>query len=344
MKQRWSIDRYHHERRDLQIDVQNYLLARLRGREPRGGASIFNGCSLDELRILTLSPGTQHLAGTSSDFVVALTDAVTVLVGERYHATEAAYRSLSSPIRFNSTRQATIVRPGEFPSLQLVGEGGEVTQAVPPDGGERITLLRYARIYSLTSVAIANDDAGALSLIIQQAADAVTFAENGVFFATLLSNAGAGPTLTDGTAYFHSSRGNLLSAAAISSTSLGTALAALRKQSAPGGAKLNLRGRFLVCGPDAEGLAHAAVAALTAPGSPGPLLDVLVDSNITDTSWFVFADPAIRPAFYRGFLNVDGPDITRFDTFEVEGVSWKVRTTFGVAPYDWRCVVRNPGA
>jgi hypothetical protein len=341
----WSIDRELIQDRERQIDLTGALLARLRGEEPRGRYAAYRGCSFADLELLAniRLPRVVRLGGTTGDWPVILTDAFEARLLDYYRAASPTYRALTTPVSLSSYRPATLARPGEYPTLRQVGEGGEVEQGIVTDGGERLALLRFARIFGVTRIAITNDDIAALNVAAEQAAQAALFAQDQLFCSTLTANGGLGPTLLDGVAFFDASRGNVMSAASISTTSVGLALAAMRKQTAPGGAKLNVTARFLLCAPDNEGAARLAIAALTVGTTPP--LELLVDANLSGNGWYLFADSSTRAGFARGFLfDRETPFVSKQDGFEIDGVRWKVWINFGIAPFDPRAVVRNPGA
>src|SRR5262249_26790610 len=158
--------------RDRQILLTKALLARLRGQEARGAASIYDGCSLSDLQTLAniSVPRGARLGGVSGDWPIVLTDAYEKRMIDFYSAGNPAYRAITRRVPLTSYRQATLVRPGEFPALKQVGEGGEVEEGVVADGGERIALTRFARIFSVSSIAFVNDDLGALNSAAEQGA------------------------------------------------------------------------------------------------------------------------------------------------------------------------------
>lgn len=192
-------------------------------------------------------------------------------------------------------------------------------------------------------MALKNDDVGLFNATAQTAGNAVADVEGAHFFDVPLSNSGAGPTLQDGTSFFHASRGNLAGAASITTTSLKTAIGLLRKQRAPGGQRLNLRPAFLLCGPDAETAALEAVRRIT-PAGRTPTIEVLIDAAL-GSEWFLFASPAQRPAFVHAYLAMmPEPDVQHRTPFTTDGIEWRVLSAFAVGPYDPRAAVRNPGA
>lgn len=320
---------------DKRLGLEDALLARMRGVEPRGRASIYRDADLETLRVL----GEVRLSATTTDWPQICADVFEKRLVDFYRASNPAHSLLSRTIEVRDFRPTTLLRPGELSELKQKGEGGEIAEGTIADSGEIIRLLTFAANFSVSSTVFANDDVGMLNQRVQIGADAVAFAEEKHFFATLLAN----PTLSDGVAFFHADHGNLLTSTAIDSSSVGVALAALRKQTAPGGAKLNLTPRFLLCGPDSEAAARKAVRELT-PGAEPPL-EVLPSAHIPGPGWYVFASPTVRPAFVVGRLRGEsGPRVDVIRRFETDGVPFRVVTRFGVAPFDPRAAVRNPGA
>ena len=135
------------------------------------------------------------------------------------------------------------------------------------------------------------------------AAEAVVTASDALFFASLLSGAGAnGPTMSDGVQLFNAAHGNFVTAASISASSIATATAAMRKQRSIDLAVLNLAPKFLLCGPDTEGLARQAIAALTPAASDAPAQDLVVGAHLTGPEFYLFTDPKLKAAII-GYLD-----------------------------------------
>ena len=137
--------------------------------------------------------------------------------------------------------------------LDDLGDHGALVSGVVDDSGETATKITKAALFRLTRKSVVNDDTGTLAGIAEGAAQAALDARESAFFSLLLSNAGAGPTLSDSVAFFHSSRGNLLTGAALDATSVGAALAALRGMRSDSGSPLSLGGRYLLRGTGRRG-------------------------------------------------------------------------------------------
>ena len=67
----------------------------------------------------------------------------------------------------------------------------------------------------------------------------------------------------------------------------------------------------------------------------------VADANVTDTSWYIFSDPARLPCFVYGSLG--GPHTRTDSPFGIQGVKVSLEHDFGVGAIDWRGAYRNPG-
>src|SRR5207249_5943753 len=119
----------------------------------------------------------------------------------------------------------------EWPKLALVNEHGEVTSGTRGEAKESYALQTFARIFSLTRNALVNDDLGAFGDFGRAAGRAAAETEADVLTALLTANSGAGATLDDGNALFHSTHANVAgSGGAINVTTLAAARLAMRSQ------------------------------------------------------------------------------------------------------------------
>jgi hypothetical protein len=168
----------------------------------------------------------------------------------------------------------------------------------------------------------------------------------------------------DGGAFFNTTavttaggHANLASATAISDTSLNVGAAAMQVQTGIGstglgdGIKLNVQPRFLVAAPAKRMLAVQYTSPNYTPAAPTSInafagvLTPLLDANLTGNPWYLFADPAVLPAFAYGSLDSEpGPRVMTRQGFESEGLEMRVSFDFGVLALDWRAAYRNPGA
>lgn len=333
MKVHPRFDPVNDERR---LDKGNALLARARGVEPTGAAAIYLGCSLKDLETLEAMPQ------GAGDFAYLLENVLQERTLDFYRNANPASRVLTRGISLADFRPTTLVGVGDFPSLQRVAEGAVIQAGAIDDSGETLILARFGRILGLSDIAIQNDDIGALNNLAELAAIAAIECENRLLFAVLLSGAGAnGPTLRDGQPLFGAAHANLMPAAALTATSLGLAIGALRKQRSIDSALLNLEPALVLVGPDTEVAARTALRTVYLDSASAPT--VVVDASITDASFYVLAAPALRPALVRGYRGRDdGPLVVARTGFSFDGIEFKVMYDTAIGACDWRPIVRVP--
>lgn len=159
--------------------------------------------------------------------------------------------------------------------------------------------------------------------------------------------------LSDGKALFHADHGNLGTTGAPSVTTIDEARVLLAKQKDVGGNDfLDLRAAVWL-GPLSYGSAARVTNnaeydpdtanKLQRPNAVRGLFRDIVDTpRITDTKWYLFADPADAPVFEVAFLDgVTEPFLDQEEGFTVDGVRWKARLDYGIAAIDYRGAVRN---
>ena len=262
------------------------------------------------------------------------------------------YRSIATQMDFTDFRPHPVAQLADFPLLREINENGEINFGTLPEKRENVVLRSYAAGLRISRQAMINDDLGAIDRAVRNTAMAVAATEDQVFFAMLLSNSGAGPTLVEtGRAVFNATDGTLAgSAATIDIASLSIARAALRKRRRLDGTDLEAVGRVLLVGPDRETVAQQIVAPIQAQqaGNVNPFsgtLTIVTTAKITNNAWYLFADPNILPTFMYGFLSGDaGPRVRMDEPFGMQGMSYTVERDFGCGAVDFRGGFRNAGA
>lgn len=241
-------------------------------------------------------------------------------------------------------------RTGSLGNLDALNELGEFKNKSIPDGEKSsITAGTKGNIINLSRQAVINDDLGAFigaSGMLGRAAARTVEADA---YALLLSN----PTLGDSVALFHADHGNLESAGAPTTTTVDSARVKMASQKdISGNDFLDLRPAVFL-----SGLVYGSTARVlnTSQYDPdianklqrpnicaGLFRDVVDSPRITDTTWFLFADPNEAPVIEVAFLEgEDQPFLDQQEGFTVDGSRWKVRMDYGVAAVDYRGAVRN---
>lgn len=292
-------------------------------------------------------------AFSTSDFPAIFENALNRVLQSRYTAAAPTYRAIAQQRTFRDFRPHKVVRAGDFPQLQRVGQGGEIKFGSFGDQKEEISVLAYAVQFALTREMLINDDLGAIDQAVGSYGTTVAYFEEITFYAMKNVASGLGPTLlTDGKTVFHADHGNLAGAGtAITVASLGAGRAAMRKQtSLDGKTKLNIAPRILLVGPDKETEAEILTASI-APQQASNVnpfsgkFSVVASAEIAGNGWELYAEPSALPVFQWGYLEgYTAPRIRMDSPFGVQGVGVSVEHDFGCGAVDFRGAYRNAGA
>ncbi|MBN8291034.1 Clp protease ClpP [Rhodobacter sp. NTK016B] len=272
---------------------------------------------------------------STSDFPLALSNALNKALADRYREAPSIYRQIAREKSFKDFRAHSIIRPGDFPMLQKLGEGGEIKAGTIGESAEAVTLVPYAVRFDVTRQVLINDDTGAIADAIADQGRMVARFEEMTFFAVCFGNSGNGPTLSNNRAVFNTNDGTKANAgAAIGVDTLGTGRAAIRKHKSLGGASLNLSARILLVSPDQETAAEQVVSPLV-PADAAKVnpfagkLTVLSSAELKGNGWYLLTDPADAAQFVFGFLEgASGPRMRMEEPFGRSGMSWSLEHDF----------------
>lgn len=285
-----------------------------------------------------------------SDFPVLLENAMHKALQSAYALAPDTWSRWCATGTVTDFRAHNRYRLGSIGNLDAVNELGEFVNKTIPDGEKAsITAGTKGNIINLSRQAIINDDLGAfigLATTFGRAAKRTIEADA---YAYLASN----PMLSDGKALFHADHGNLGATGAPSVTTIDEARVLLAKQKDVGGNDfLDLRAAVWL-GPLSYGSAARVTNnaeydpdtanKLQRPNAVRGLFRDIVDTpRITDSKWYLFADPSDAPVFEVAFLDgVTEPFLDQEEGFTVDGVRWKARLDYGIAAIDYRGAVRN---
>lgn len=298
--------------------------------------------------ILSRALGGGH---TTSDFPGLLTMTGNRVLLTAYEAAQSPLKLLSRRTTITDFRAKTSLRLGALGRLEKVNESGEVTHTTRGEAKEAYSLSTFARLFTLTRQALINDDLAAFSDFNVAAGQAAAETEASELCALLTANAGAGVTMDDSKALFHTDHGNLAgSGAAIDVTTLSAARLAMRSQVGLAGEPINVTPTYLLTGAALETAAEQVLATLYAAtvAEANPFsgrLTLLVEPRLSGNQWLVFADPARAAVLEHAYLTASpGPQIATRDGWEVLGVEFRVLLDFGCGALDWRGAYRNAGA
>lgn len=289
-------------------------------------------------------------AHSTSDFPGIFENALNKSLMERYQVAEPTYRKLARRRDFKDFRPHPMTRSGDFPRLQSIGENGEIKFGTFGEKRETAQLSSYAVGVGISRQMMINDDLGAIDDMLGDWGSMVADFEEQTFYTFMGSATLSSDTLAVWETATHK---NLAAAgAAISVASLGTAKAAMRKQTSIDGLKLNITPSILLVGPDKEVEALQLVTQITPAqvANVNPFtgrLEVVVSAQVSGTNWYLFADPASPggTCFVYGYLDgFTGPRLRTDQPFGTQGWQATLEHDFGTGARDFRGTYKNPGA
>lgn len=299
---------------------------------------------------------------TTSDFANILDNVTNKTLRNAYEAAPQTWQPISRRIEAPDFKAINRVQLAEAPPLEKVLEHGEFTSGTIAEGKESFRLATYGKWFGLTRQALINDDLDAFGRLVTMFGQSARNLESDVVWSQILANAAMG----DLNNLFSTAHGNLAGVgAAISTTSLGSGRAAMRKQTGLDGVTyLNIMARYLIVPPEKETLADQYVSVnlvasqassvnpfsgrLTVVAEPrlnGITLDGTVIAG-SAVSWYLAAstDQPIDMIEYAYLSGSDGPEVITRTGFEVDGIQVRCRHDFAAKVIDWRGLYKDPGA
>jgi len=349
--------------------VKASILARA-GLDKRQDDNAYNHMSLRELARASLVDRGIGVAGynpmemvglafthSTSDFGTILMDVANKAMLKGWEESEETFQKWTKRGELGDFKIANRVGLGEFGSLRQVRQGAEYKYITLGERGEQIALATYGELFSITRQAIINDDLMALTDIPRKMGMAAKATIGDLVYALLVAN----PVLkTDSTALFHANHKNLLTTAtsALSVDSLDAGRTKMRTQKTDGanGRTLNIRPAYVLTPVCLESKALQLIRSASVPGAEtnagidNPIrnfAEVIGEPRLDDastTAWYLAAaqgSDTIEVAYLNG---VDTPYMEQQQGFTTDGVATKVRIDAGVAPLDFRGLVKANGA
>nr|WP_313752540.1 ClpP-like prohead protease/major capsid protein fusion protein [Mixta calida] len=233
-----------------------------------------------------------------------------------------------------------------LPALRQVRAGAEYKYVTLSDRGEPIALATYGELFSIDRQTIINDDLDMLTRIPMAMGRAARATVGDLVWAVLTSN----PTMSDGKPLFHAAHGNLI-AADLSIEGLDAGRQAMLLQKS-GDRRLNIRPAYMLTPVAIESRANQLIKSVSVPGADAnsgivnPIqnfVTVVSEARLDDesaTDYYLTAAQGrdtIEVAYLDG---VDTPYLEQQQGFTVDGAAFKVRIDAGVAPLDWRSMVK----
>lgn len=354
------------QRDQTRTAMQQAIMARA-GLETAEGGNPYRGHTMTELaRACLTSAGVRtdglerrEIVGlafthSSSDFPGLLGDSARKAVARGYEEAPETYPEFTRPVSVSDFKPTTLAGLGAFSDLLEVPEGGEFKYGTFSEQSQMIRLVTFGRLFSITRQAVINDDLSVFSEVPRKMGQAARRTVGKAVFELLTSN----PMLADGLPLFHANRGNLLSAAGITTASVDAMRAAMATQRDPDGNPIRVPLRQLLAPVALGGQARVVRDSQTEVGGTGNknntvpnsvrgtfevVDDPRLDAN-SSAAWYGIADPAIVDSIVIAYLDGNQtPYLEEKEGFTVDGVAWKVRLDAAPTIVDYRGLAFNPG-
>lgn len=286
-------------------------------------------------------------AHSSSDFVALVSDSANKALLAQYAIAAPTYRKWAAKKTFVDFKEHNFLRVGDFPSFKPVAENGSFKYGTTSENREKVKAKEYGTGIAVGRQLLLNDDLSALSDFSGMIATRAAADENKLAYGVLAANA----NLADGKTLWHADHFNLAaSGTAIDAAAITAAVTAIRGQKSLDGLTLNLSPAFLVVGPAKEVQARQLLASVNATKSSdvnvwANFAELIVDSEITDNRWYVFAAPSAAPVVVYGYVaGAEGPQIRSEIDFDTRAVKVAVSLDFAVGAIGAVGAYKNPGA
>ncbi|ORM95725.1 ClpP-like prohead protease/major capsid protein fusion protein [Pantoea cypripedii] len=344
-------------------NIRQALMARA-GYESRDSENPFNAMSMREYARMSLtergigvaSYNPMQMVGLAlthgtSDFGNILLDVANKSILMGWDDAPETFEEWTKKGQLSDFKTAHRVGLGGFPSLRQVREGAEYKYVTTGDKGETIALATYGEIFSITRQAIINDDLNQLTDVPLKMGRAAKATIGDLVYAILTGN----PKMSDGKALFSADHGNL-ARGGIDVTGLDAARQLMRRHK-DGTSKrtLNIRPAFLLVPTALETLANQTVKSASVKGADvnagviNPIQNfasIIAEPRLDDDSaskWYLSAAQGMDTIEVAYLNGVDAPYIDQMEGFNTDGIATKVRIDAGVAPLDYRGLVKSDG-
>lgn len=341
--------------------VRNVVMVRA-GFGERQADNQFNGMSLMELARASLTGRSIGISGmdrmgivglafthSSSDFAYILMDAATKSALAGWDTAEETFDKWTRSGELPDFKPGHRVGLEAFPSLRKVRPGAEYKYATLNDTGAVIRLATYGELFSIDRQAIINDDMSFITRIPESMGRAAKATIGDLVYATLTENADF-----NGEPLFSEDRNNYI-AGDLNVENLAAARSMMKRQKS-GDRTLNISPAFLLVPTMLEAYADQILHSTSVPGADSnsgiknPVLnmaEIIAEPRLDEASeedWYLTARKGadtIEVAYLDGNA---APTVESTSGFTVDGVTMKVRIDAGVAPMDYRGMLKSAGA
>lgn len=232
---------------------------------------------------------------STSDLPYILANVAEKTAQKRYTLAPKTFEAWTSKGTLKDFKESMQVRGGDVGVLRKMDEAGEYQHDTFGEEAEKAKLEKYGVIHSFSDTMLINDDLEMILSIAQEAGVAQARLDNKLAYGVLKDN----PTMNDSRQLFSVYHSNLGTPAALGESSVSEARKAMRQQkSVDGRDYLNVAPRFLIVGPELETAAQKFLQLINPTKTDdvnvfARSLDLIVDAEIADESYFFAADPSL---------------------------------------------------
>ena len=328
----------------------------------RAASALGVTCALDLCRQAAMLEGASFSHGDKSGMIraglstgslpVALGDSAAKAIAQAYKDVPSTYDAIAARRPVSNFHEHSLVRPyldgGEFAP---VAPGGQLKHSAIGEAVITHQASTRGRIFSIDRTMIINDDIGVVFDLQRSLGQNARRTIANVFWTAI----------KDAASFFTSGNGNYLSGAdsALSITSLGAAILAMREQADADGQPIDVMPAVLAVPPALEPTGRALLGSLelNRTGDSDPLanpwhaqLQLAVEPRLgtaaggSDSAWYLFARPSTVPAAILSFLDGrDAPHVEQIQHTETLGVTYRAYMDFGADLGDYRGALKSKG-
>lgn len=286
---------------------------------------------------------------STSDFGNILLDVANKAILLGWEENDETFEKWTKKGQLSDFKTAHRVGLGAFPSLRQVREGAEYKYVTLGDKGETIALATYGELFSITRQAIINDDMNMLTDVPMKFGRAAKATVGDLVYAVLIDN----EKMSDKKALFSADHKNMITGGMDVET-ISAGRTAMRQQK-EGERTLNIRPAFMLVPTTLETQAIQVVKSGSVKGADvnaniinpvRDLAEIIAEPRLDDASekdWYMASrqgSDTIEVAYLNG---IDVPYIDQLEGFTSDGVTTKVRIDAGVAPVDYRGLLKVTG-
>lgn len=286
---------------------------------------------------------------STSDFGNILLDVANKAILLGWEENDETFGKWTKKGQLSDFKTAHRVGLGAFPSLRKVREGAEYKYVTLNDKGDTIALATYGELFSISRQAIINDDMNMLTDVPKKLGEAAKATIGDLVYAVLIDN----EKMSDKKALFSTDHKNILTGGMDVET-ISAGRTAMRQQK-EGERTLNIRPAFMLVPTTLETQATQVVKSGSVKGADvnsniiNPIRDlaeIIAEPRLDDASekdWYMVSrqgSDTIEVAYLNG---IDVPYIDQLEGFTSDGVTTKVRIDAGVAPVDYRGLLKVTG-